>query len=417
MDKQENQPNVYIVGAGISGLIAAITLEKYGIHPTILEAADRVGGRVKTDIHESYQLDHGFQVLLDAYPKAKEYLDYDALELQVLAPGAIIFNQGKSYRIGDPLRNLSFLIPSLFSSVGSLGDKLKILSLNGRLKGKTLDSIFESTEKTTYQYLLEQGFSEKIIQNFFQPFFSGIYLEPHLDTSSRMFEFVYKMFGEGLAVIPKEGIEAIPKQLASQLKHTKIQYNQPVGTVTQASVTLASGEKLASDFTIVTTSPETLIANYHSSLEWKSCDNLYFEAPDRAIKDPIIGLNANGEALVNNIFYPTSIENASRGTEELLSVTVVKDHDLEESVLIEKIQQELKQDFGISNTKFLRRYQIPHALPKLNDLQYQREPSESLINEKIAIAGDQLLNGSLNAAMIAGESAALAALVALEKNR
>jgi phytoene dehydrogenase-like protein len=67
---------IYIIGAGISGLIAAKTLEQSGYRPIILEASDKVGGRVKTDIVNGYQLDRGFQVLLEAYPKAKDYLDY-----------------------------------------------------------------------------------------------------------------------------------------------------------------------------------------------------------------------------------------------------------------------------------------------------------------------------------------------------
>ena len=34
---------VHIIGAGISGLVAATVLEKNGFYPIILEATDRVG--------------------------------------------------------------------------------------------------------------------------------------------------------------------------------------------------------------------------------------------------------------------------------------------------------------------------------------------------------------------------------------
>ena len=89
------QKKIHIIGAGISGLIAAIQLEKSGFTPTIIEATSTVGGRVKSDIVEGFVLDHGFQVLLNAYPKAQHYLDYKALNLQALIPGAVIFNKGK----------------------------------------------------------------------------------------------------------------------------------------------------------------------------------------------------------------------------------------------------------------------------------------------------------------------------------
>ena len=78
---------IHIIGAGVSGLIAAKVLENHGYNPIIIEATDRVGERVKTDLIDGYQLDHGFQVLLTAYPAAQKYLNYEALELQKFLPG------------------------------------------------------------------------------------------------------------------------------------------------------------------------------------------------------------------------------------------------------------------------------------------------------------------------------------------
>ncbi|MFT6066554.1 MAG: phytoene dehydrogenase-like protein, partial [Polaribacter sp.] len=109
---------IHIIGAGISGLIAAQILENHGYHPTIIEGSATIGGRVKSDVIKGYTLDHGFQVLLTSYPAAKQYLNYDTLDLQELLPGATIFKNGKQQTIGDPLRSLSLLIPTLFSSIG-----------------------------------------------------------------------------------------------------------------------------------------------------------------------------------------------------------------------------------------------------------------------------------------------------------
>ena len=106
---------IYIVGAGISGLIAAKVLEAHGYHPCIIESTDRVGGRVKTDIIDGFQLDHGFQVLLTSYPEAQKHLDYDALELQKILPGASIFINKNQKIIGNPLRNISFLFSNIIS--------------------------------------------------------------------------------------------------------------------------------------------------------------------------------------------------------------------------------------------------------------------------------------------------------------
>jgi len=405
---KQKSPSIHIIGGGISGLIAARVLEEHGLSATIIEATDRLGGRVKTDVVDGYSLDHGFQVLLTAYPAAKKYLDFDALALQEFLPGSAIFKNGKQKIIGDPLRNLSLLIPTLFSEIGTVNDKLKILALNRRLKKKSIQNIFAEKEQTTLAYLENIGFSETIITDFFIPFFSGIFLENKLDTSSRMFEFVYKMFGEGNAALPKDGIQAIPKQLFEKLKNTTCVFNTKVKSVENGSIILESGEIIKSNFTIIATQASGLVSNLKNQATlWKSCDTLYFEVAKREIKKPLIGLIAAPNALINNIFYHTSLQTSATATKELLSVTVVNRQNLTNKQLVTGVQKELKELCNIDSCTFIKQYNIPMALPNLQDIQYEMLPSETRLTETIFLAGDTQLNGSLNAAMIAGERAAL----------
>ena len=405
---KQKSPSIHIIGGGISGLIAARVLEEHGLSATIIEASDRLGGRVKTDVVDGYSLDHGFQVLLTAYPAAKKYLDFDALELQEFLPGSAIFKNGKQKIIGDPLRNLSLLLPTLFSGIGTVNDKVKILALNRRLKKKSIQNIFAEKEQTTRAYLENIGFSEAIITDFFTPFFSGIFLENKLETSSRMFEFVYKMFGEGNAALPKDGIQAIPKQLFEKLKSTTCVFNTKVKSVENGSIKLESGETLKSNFTIIATQASGLVSNLkNQATQWKSCDTLYFEVAKREIKKPLIGLIAMHNALINNIFYHTSLQTSATATKELLSVTVVDKQNLTNRQLVTEVQKELKELCNIDSCTFIKQYNIPMALPNLQDIQYEMLPSETRLTETIFLAGDTQLNGSLNAAMIAGERAAL----------
>ncbi|MGO4918794.1 NAD(P)/FAD-dependent oxidoreductase [Maribacter spongiicola] len=413
MSNQDSK--IHIIGAGISGLVAAIVLEQNGFSPVLIEATDRVGGRVKTDIVNGYQLDHGFQVLLTAYPAAQKYLDYNALELQNFLPGASIFKNGKQEIIGDPLRNASLLLSTLFANVGTITDKLKILKLNTKLKKKSIADIFSDKAQTAFSYLSDLGFSSEIINDFFKPFFSGIFLENKLDTSSRMFEFVYKMFGEGNAALPKGGIEEIPKQLLKQLKRTTIKYKTPVSSISENNIVLADGQELESDYIIIATEASNLIQNLkNQAIEWQSCDTLYFETENRTIKKPLIGLVPDQNSLINNIFYHTSLKTALNAGKELLSVTVVDNQGLTGIKLISQVQKELKELCGITATTFIKHYRIPKSLPKLNELHYEISPSETRLTETIYLAGDIQLNGSLNAAMIAGEKAALGVLENLQ---
>ena len=412
----KNSIKVHIIGGGISGLVAAHVLENHGLSPVIIDANDRVGGRVKTDIVKGFQLDRGFQVLLSSYSAAKKYLDYKSLDLQTLKAGSCVFVGGKQCFFGDPLRDLSLFIPTLLSPLGTLVDKLKIAKLNFHLQKKTIDKIFEDREITTKEYLTAKGFSKKIIKNFFTPFFSGIFLESELYTSSRMFEFVFKMFGKGLALLPKGGIEEISKQLKKKLKKTKILFNTLASNVKDKEITLSDGKKIKTDFTIIATEPANLVEGLkNQKVSWKSCQNLYFTCSRRVFKKAFIGLVANPESLINNVFYPTSIPTNNKGENELISVTVVKDHSLPEEKLIERVKNELKKECKIESVGFLKLYSIPKALPHLNNLQYDVSPSETKVKDGIFLAGDVLLNGSLNAAILAGENAAMGVLEAIEK--
>ncbi len=407
METTKQNTSIHIIGAGISGLITAIVLEKHGFSPVIIETSNNVGGRVKTDIIDGYQLDRGFQVLLTAYPAAKKYLDYNSLELQKLTPGAVIFNKKGKSTIGDPTRKLNLLLPTIFSSVGSIADKLKIFALNNLLKRKPIDAIFNEKTQSTLSFLKEKGFSNDIITSFFKPFFSGIFLEDKLATPSIMFEFIYKMFGNGYAAIPKAGMQAIPDQLRGKLKNTQFIFNSKVINVTDNTITLADGTNLKSDIIVVATEANKLLNSNTPKTQWKSCDTLYFKVKKKTIQQPIIGLIADETSLINNIFFHTSIKTNTDTNKELLSVTIVKQHELSEEALIKKVTSELKELCGIEDISFLKRYEISKALPKLSEVSYNMPNDEIKAGDHIFLSGDTLVNGSLNAAMISGEQTAL----------
>ncbi len=396
---------IYIVGAGISGLVAAKKLEAQGYCPVLLETTDAVGGRVKTDIANGVFFDHGFQVLLSAYPQAQKHLNYTNLKLNRFKPGALIFKEGKTQRIGDPLRDISALFPTIFSSIGSLSDKIKIFTLTQTLKNKSIDEIFASAEISTLNYLKNYGFSDRIIENFFRPFFTGIFLEEELRTPSRMFEFVFKMFGEGYATLPEHGIGAISEQLANQLKNSEIKFGHRVSKISSNKIHLENGEILQSDAILVTT-PITIETGEHdlNNLGWKSCDNLYFTVEKKTFDEGIIGLVADKDAFTNNLYYP--FDQTVSG-DPILSVTIVKNHTLNEKDLVETVSSELFKHCKIATKSFLRKYTIKQALPDIDNLKKELSPNKIKVSENVYVAGDYVLNGSLNAAMASGESAAI----------
>jgi len=220
--------DIAILGGGISGIIAALELEARGVFPTLYESSGRLGGRLKTDFFDDIPLDYGFQVLLTAYPEVIKYLDLSVLELHYFKPGAYIFRKdGKVELIGDAFRDPSFLWPTIKANSASLLDKVKLLGEQRRISTLSVDEIFNQVDRPTIDSL-HSKYSRRFINQFFKPFYGGIFLEKHLHTTVIQFEFVFHMFTKGYAAMPKRGMQAVIDQLCEKLTKTKVLLNQKV---------------------------------------------------------------------------------------------------------------------------------------------------------------------------------------------
>ena len=407
-----NDIDVIVIGAGLSGLIATLTLQEHHRNVKLLEASDRPGGRIKTDRVDGYLLDQGFQVLLTEYPEAKRYLDYDALRLRTFTPGALILNENGKHEITDPSRVPSAAFKTLFSNVASLNDKLGILKVKSRLKPKSVEDIFDQAEKSTLAVIQEYGFSERMLRNFFQPFMAGIFLEESLTTSRREFDFVFKMFSEGDTAIPERGMEEIPKQLAQRLKPDTLLTSQKVQSIEGQTVTTTDGSTFTAPHILVATEPNNLVNNlskptgtepHHSTV------NVYFTAETSPIPKPILALNAKPNRLVNNIVVMNEVSSAyAPEGKNLISAAITGQRTESDEELTEKIKAELSPWFGkqLEGWQHLKTYRIDYALPNQDSVRHELTKEKCQILEGLFITGDYLLNGSINAAMRAGRQAA-----------
>ncbi len=406
------RPRVIIIGGGLSGLTAARQLHASGIDFLLLEASDRVGGRVKTDVIDGFRFDHGFQVLLTAYPEAQALLDYELLRLRHFKPGALLlYPDGKQDRIGDPIRDISSLFPTLFSRAGSLMDKLKILRLNLSLSSTSIEQVFQREEMSTAQALRQEyGFSDRMIESFFAPFFSGIFLERDLSTSRRMFDFVFKMFGSGHAAVPVLGMEEIPKQLANPLPQNSITTGTKVSRIEGQNVQLEDGSSFTAPHILVATEATGLVKELTSvRTQHRSTTHLHFSAEAPPIQQALIALNTRRDRITNNI---CTISQVSAGYapagQHLISISVLGAADLPPADLEKMVRKELDTWFGKATEewKHLHTRKVHYALPDQTQVINQLGAGKTKLRPGLFVAGDHLLNGSINAAMYAGRKAA-----------
>ena len=404
---------VIIIGGGLSGLTAANYLHQKGVDFKILEASDRVGGRVKTEQIDGYRLDHGFQVLLTAYPETKRLLDYDKLDLKKFVPGAVLLQEnGSQDRIGDPLRDYSSLIPTLTASVGGLMNKMRILGFKMRLSGQSIDQIFQQPNKTTLAALREDyGFSDTIINRFFAPFFSGIFLETELKTDRRMFDFIFKMFGEGYAAVPNLGMEEISKQLASNLPTDSILTNTRVQSIDKQEVKTEDGQVFKANKILIATQATSLIKDISpkTNTRYVSTTNVHFIADEAPLQKGIIALNTQKNRLVNNVCVINKVASGyAPAGKNLISLSIVGNTAFTDKNLEKNIKKELKKWFGSAVEKWehLDTRHINYALPDQQNVSNKIAPVDLKISKNLFVCGDHLLNGSINAAMKSGRIAA-----------
>jgi phytoene dehydrogenase-like protein len=414
-----SSPDVFIVGAGLAGLCCARELQAKGVSFQILEASDGIGGRVRTDEVDGFLLDRGFQVLLTAYPEAKRSLDYSRLNLKSFLPGVLSWYAGRLNKLVDPWRMPGAWKEALRSEFGTLADKLRIARLRSRLRRTSIEDIFRRPERTTKDALTAEGFTGEMIHHFFRPFLGGILLDGELKSSSRMFEFVFKMMSEGESSLPALGMGAIPAQLAERFPGDAVRLNTRVEALHGNELTLAGGETLRARALVIAAegpSAAHLVGEVEPASRSVTC--FYFAADEAPVDEPILVLNGDGAGPINNFAVVSRIAPTyAPAGKHLVSVSVLGIQQLTDVQLGGFIIAQMKNLFGrvASGWQLLRSYRITHAQPQQYPGALEPPQRPVRIRPGVYTCGDHRDNASINGAMASGRRAAEAVLSDLQR--
>jgi phytoene dehydrogenase-like protein len=361
--------DVLIVGGGLAGLACALRLRQIGVSFQILEASDGVGGRMRTDRLDGFQLDRGFQALLTAYPECERTLDYADLDLRYFESGALIRRDGRFHRLTDPRRRPLAGLASMVAPIGSIPDKFRLLSFVRKIQAGTVEDLMSRPEGLTLDLLRWHGFSESMIDGFFRPLCGASLLDRQLVSSSRLFRFVVRMLVEGRIAVPNRGIGAIPEQLAGGLPPNSLFLNAHVERIESGQVVLHGGESVTARATVVATDgPEAgrLLREQIRPPASRGMTCLYFAADRSPIGEPLLALNADDPGPVNHVAVMSDVAPAyAPAGAALVAATVLGIPALEDPQVESAVREQLAGWFGagVRGWRHLRTYRIPHALP------------------------------------------------------
>jgi phytoene dehydrogenase-like protein len=413
--------NIIVVGGGLSGLCCARTVQRAGHIAHIYEAIDDVGGRVRTDIIDGYRLDRGFQVLFTSYPAIRQELDLDALDLQVFTPGAKIYHEGRSYVIADPLRAPLQLPATATTPLLPLSDKINIARLTALLAGMSVDQIFAMPDQTMETFLREFGFTDAILDTFFRPFYGGIFLEARLETSVRMFAFVFKMLAQGQTAVPANGMGAMAHQIAADLAPGTLHLNSRVTELLThddrvTGVRLSDGQRITGDCVVLATEFDKAaqLAGLHLPATWRVSTSVNFVLPKPLYREKLIALFTAPNRLVNNATMTTNAAPSyAPDGGHLFSCTVLGDPAMSDEELADCVRAEMAPLFPATDTALwhlLKVYRIRWAQYAQPTGIWEHLPAQKTVRPGLILAGEIAVSSSLHGALASGQRAAALAM-------
>jgi protoporphyrinogen oxidase len=399
---------VIIVGAGLAGLCCGRELALRGIPFYILEAADGVGGRVRTDFVDGFRLDRGLQNYLTSYPEGKRILDYSALDLKPFSRALLVRFAGKFHRLADPKDEFLTALKSAFNPIGTVRDKLAAAKLKAAVRREPE----QNADSSTADFLRSIGIGNTMLKRLFHPFLSSVFLEAELATSAQFFRFVYHLFGQGSASLPSAGIQAIPEQIAAGLPANSIRLNTPVRQITDTGVTLQNGEKLPAKIVVIATEgPEAVRLSGFAIPEVgsNSTVTLYYAAPKSPLDEPLLMLDGDGNGPATTVAVVSDVAREyAPPNQALIAASVIEIPDSDDETLNGRVRAQLTNWFGneVNSWKYLRQYRIRHALPSQGVGVLKPWQRSVKIHDHLFICGDHRDNASIDGAMTSGRRTA-----------
>ena len=372
-----------VIGAGLAGLSAALTLQEAGEEVELIDASDGVGGRVRSDFIDGYILDRGFQLINAGYPEIKRLGVIGEIDFQVLDRTVDVLTPFGITSIGDPRLHP---VKALRSPLGSLAEKVAILNFIGAksIEGNNLE-----------EALLASGAGE-FYHNLLRPFLTGVFLIEPSQVEKYYGREIIRSFVLGKSGLPKAGVGTLSEALAARVE--RVQLSTPVTSLDEfvGKHVIIATDAFTAD-SLVSTTEERAFA---SSTTW------YHSVPEGEISASRLRVSSAQTPIVNSIAISNFIPEYAPDGRTLISTTSI-------TALTEtQVLDEISKFWRISAREFelVKRYEIKNSLPIFSTGTSPKAGSAK-VRDGLYRAGDYMSAGSQNGALLSGRLAAMELLL------
>ena len=376
-----------VIGAGLAGMSAALTLQDAGHSVAVIDGADRAGGRIATDVIDGFILDRGFQLINLNYPEIKRLDLAKDLDFKIAPRTVGICLGNQRHVIGDP-RQAPLSVFSL--KTGSLREKASFLRYLA-----TKPAAGEDVQS----HLLRCG-TGGLFEKVLKPFLQGVFLTDPSEVSAVVGRELIGSFISGKSGIPAHGVGTFARTLARRLIDLRL--NTQVEEIRGNRILTNQGELVAAKIilaTDATTAAQLLDADEVSPLIRST--TWYHVSTDAPSESAELILDADHRGpVVNSLVISNLSKNYAPKGQHLISSTTIT-HASESEV-----RRHLALMWGSSteNWRLIAKYEINSALPLFAP--GKRKAKGSKFNETIYLAGDYLSAPSQNGALLSGRLAA-----------
>lgn len=400
--------DVLVIGAGLAGLQCARVLAQAGREVRVVEAADEIGGRVRTDVVDGFRCDLGFQLLNPSYPDAKSQLDLAALDLHAFGRGVAVRRETGLAVIGLGGEGLMGALRSPYLDVRGLATLT-------RWAAPGLGSVprlLAGPDAPLTESLDAAGVRGALRDEIVEPFLAGVLLDDQGTTSTRFARLLARSFALATPGIPAQGMSAIPHQLAAWLPNPVELGTRVTGLTREGDGWVAqtdSGERRARTVVVATDPVTAGTLTSAPTPAMKGVVTWWFAAPKAPSASTYLMVEARRGAgpVINTAVMSNVAPSYAPAGQHLVQASALLKGDVPAEAAVREQLAEMYER-ATDDWRLLATHVVPDALPVMPPPLEVRK--EIRFGEGLYVCGDHRDTASIQGALVSGRRTAEAIL-------